>query len=134
MILPLGALPIFLHLPRSGLTYIDVGHAFIVQALNLPRIHGRSFLPTSVCAWRQPTSTHRVGRRKEGVSAGAGSSGRCPATTFAFNPCGVGETRTTFNFSRDESRSNNSRDGVPPARTWRNTRSAKKLQFSSSAI
>src|SRR5215469_3915224 len=100
MILPLGAFSIFLNLPRSGLSYIDVGHAFIVQALNLPAIHGRSFSETRVRRWRQPTSTHRVGKGEEGISGG-----------------GVGEARTTLNFFRDESCSNRPRDGSLSART-----------------
>jgi hypothetical protein len=49
-------------------SYIDVGHAFIVHTLNLPRIHGRSFSETRVCTWRHPTSIHRVCRTKDSVS------------------------------------------------------------------
>src|SRR5215831_10745553 len=101
MILPLGAFSIFLNLPRSGLSYIDVGHAFIVQALNLPGIHGRSFSETRVRTWRQPTSTHRVRKEEKGISGGrAVSSGCGRSSTLAFG--GVGEARTTLNFFRDE--------------------------------
>src|SRR5277367_6175746 len=43
MILPLGAFPVLHDLPRSRLSYIDVGHALIVQTLNLDRSHDAPF-------------------------------------------------------------------------------------------
>src|SRR5215470_5641193 len=70
MILPLAAFSIFPNLPRSGLSYINVGHAFIVQALDLPRIHGRSFSAMRVCARRgsPPRSTGLAKQRRASLT------------------------------------------------------------------
>ena len=50
---------------------------------------------------------------------------------FELDRGAVCETLAMFN--RGEARSNKERDELPPARTWRRTRCAKKLQSSSSA-
>lgn len=52
---------------------------------------------------------------------------------FELDRGAVCETLAMFNFIRGEARSNEQRDELPRARTWRRTRCAKKLQSSSSA-
>src|ERR1700680_4323880 len=58
MILPFSALSILQDLPRSRLSYIDIGHAFIVQRLNSHRSHKEPFRKRSSARdGSQPRST-----------------------------------------------------------------------------
>src|ERR1700680_4048147 len=123
MILPLGAFSILHDLPRSRLSYINVGQALIVKSLNLYRSHEAPLSETRIFTWRQPTSTHSVCKDKGASPCGPGASPRSRlGKVLEADRGSVCETFTTFDFLQPESRSTTRLDGLSTARTWRSTR------------